>query len=551
MADLKFQQLPSGTPIGTDIFPFVQDPGGSPADKKTTFTSAFSALGAVSGSGAGGQIAFWDGSSSIAGSDSLLWDDAQKELTIIGKIAAGNAATFADNKFFDFEQTTTSFSEDTTLAKFIWNIESAADIEADLTVLDVRAVVPSGPDIDYLNITGFNLALEYGSNGSISEELRGALMGVEFNGAPSSQVPEILGVSVFAIVSSGISNIALNIALEVGVGILDGATCTITDNIGLSIYQGDSGTITNNYGIKLDDLTVGDNNWAIFTGLGQVQFGDDTTVLGSFIVTATGSSQFVQVETDNDGVVGTSTGSITFQTGTPLDGSSGTAAGTVGEMTFETGSGGNAGTGVGELASDGGPMEFDSGQGGNGSATNPGGSGGNINFVARGHGADGGAGTGNNGEISLITGDGGINAATLADTFNLIFNNTLKYTFGFSEFDCIPPAVFSSSVDIQGRLQGSSAAITAANNLTLGTANLNIVSGNTQINALTTAGWTAGSQITLIFSGTPTIKNNTAGGGGTAVILLSGSADLLAAANTVLGLIYDGTQWQETFRKTS
>ena len=111
--------------------------------------------------------------------------------------------------------------------------------------------------------------------------------------------------------------------------------------------------------------------------------------------------------------------------------------------------------------------------------------------------------------------------------------------------------VQGGSARFDARLLGSSAAATAANDLTLGAANEFLVSGNTQINAITTAGWTAGSRVTLIFSGTPTVKHNTAGGGGTAVLFLAGSVDFVAAANSVLGLEYDGTQWQETFRKVA
>lgn len=104
---------------------------------------------------------------------------------------------------------------------------------------------------------------------------------------------------------------------------------------------------------------------------------------------------------------------------------------------------------------------------------------------------------------------------------------------------------------VDGRILSAQSSVVAANSLTLGNANQFTVSGNTQINAITTAGWTAGSHITLIFSGAPTIKHNTAGGAGTAVIFLDGSADLLAAANTILGLTYDGTSWQQTFLKAA
>ncbi len=94
--------------------------------------------------------------------------------------------------------------------------------------------------------------------------------------------------------------------------------------------------------------------------------------------------------------------------------------------------------------------------------------------------------------------------------------------------------------------------VVAANDLTLGLdGNAFIVTGNTTINAITTANWQAGSQITLIFTGTPTVNHNTAGGAGTAVLFLAGSVPLSASNNTVLGLVYDGTQWQETFRKVA
>ncbi len=93
--------------------------------------------------------------------------------------------------------------------------------------------------------------------------------------------------------------------------------------------------------------------------------------------------------------------------------------------------------------------------------------------------------------------------------------------------------------------------IAAANNLTLGgDGNVFIITGNTQINGVLTTDWQAGSDVSLIFTGTPTVKHNTGGTAGFAATLLAGSADLAAANNTVLTLIYDGTNWQEKCRKT-
>lgn len=92
----------------------------------------------------------------------------------------------------------------------------------------------------------------------------------------------------------------------------------------------------------------------------------------------------------------------------------------------------------------------------------------------------------------------------------------------------------------------------AANDLTLAyNGNFFTITGNTTINAITVADWQAGSQIVLLFTGTPTVKHNTAGGAGTASLFLAGSVDLTAANNTILGLRYDGVQWQEEFRKVA
>ncbi len=94
--------------------------------------------------------------------------------------------------------------------------------------------------------------------------------------------------------------------------------------------------------------------------------------------------------------------------------------------------------------------------------------------------------------------------------------------------------------------------VVAANDLTLGSdGNVFKITGSTQINAITTTNWQAGVTISLIFSAGVTVKHNTAGGAGTAPMLLSGSVDYVAAANGVLTLLYDGTNWQESSRKVA
>lgn len=78
------------------------------------------------------------------------------------------------------------------------------------------------------------------------------------------------------------------------------------------------------------------------------------------------------------------------------------------------------------------------------------------------------------------------------------------------------------------------------------------VTGNVTIDYLHEA--YEGREITLIFTGTPTVKHNSSTGGGPsagwATILLDGNADFTTIINnTTLRLVYDGTHWQETSRK--
>lgn len=95
--------------------------------------------------------------------------------------------------------------------------------------------------------------------------------------------------------------------------------------------------------------------------------------------------------------------------------------------------------------------------------------------------------------------------------------------------------------------------VASANDLTLGTdGNVFEITGTTQINAITTASWQNGALVTLLFTGSLTVKHNTAGGAGTARILLAGAADFSATAGDTLSLRLSeigGTQaWRETGR---
>lgn len=136
-------------------------------------------------------------------------------------------------------------------------------------------------------------------------------------------------------------------------------------------------------------------------------------------------------------------------------------------------------------------------------------------------------GTGSAGQVAFFSA-----ASTIAGSSNLTWDN-VKNLF-----------------TVNGRILGAKGAnVTAANDMTLGNdGNFFYVNGNTQINGIANTDWTLGSYVTLVFSGTPTVKHNTAAGIGFSSLLLAGGVDFATTANDLLYLIQDGTYWREVSR---
>lgn len=105
-----------------------------------------------------------------------------------------------------------------------------------------------------------------------------------------------------------------------------------------------------------------------------------------------------------------------------------------------------------------------------------------------------------------------------------------------------------------GRMQGKQGAdVASANNLVLGAdGNAFEITGVTQVNLIANTNWQNGSEITLLFTSTPTVKHAQVTAGANITILLAGAADFVASAGDVLTLMLceiGGTQaWRETGR---
>lgn len=106
----------------------------------------------------------------------------------------------------------------------------------------------------------------------------------------------------------------------------------------------------------------------------------------------------------------------------------------------------------------------------------------------------------------------------------------------------------NKSTNVSFRLQEHmGVAVASANNLSLGADGTSFsITGTTQINLIDSTNWQAGSVVRLEFASNPTVKQNQSASGAFKPILLSGSADLTTlTANSVLSLMYDGSNWVE------
>ena len=173
--------------------------------------------------------------------------------------------------------------------------------------------------------------------------------------------------------------------------------------------------------------------------------------------------------------------------------------------------------------------------------------GGAVEITGGGADTSGGAG----GDIILTGGSG--NGAGLDGRI------TLEDAQGDLEIDLLPIGTNGISgpyIDFTGRINAANAnlitglQVASANNLTLTyVGNFFQITGTTQINLINSTDWGLGTVIYLQFAGALTVKHNQTASGNFQPILLAGSGDFTTVANTMLTLLWDGTNWQEIARK--
>ena len=108
--------------------------------------------------------------------------------------------------------------------------------------------------------------------------------------------------------------------------------------------------------------------------------------------------------------------------------------------------------------------------------------------------------------------------------------------------------VDADSARFDGRILGAQGSnVASAATITLGDGNFFHITGTTNIDCITTTGWTNGSEITLEFDGVLTVNDSTGGcGAGTSNVNLS--AAYVTTADDTLHLVLDGGSWDERGR---
>lgn len=121
-------------------------------------------------------------------------------------------------------------------------------------------------------------------------------------------------------------------------------------------------------------------------------------------------------------------------------------------------------------------------------------------------------------------------------------NNAYAGNSKFGSTDGANHAVdVAGNVALTGRLLGAQGAnVASGNNITLGTdGNRFQITGTTQINGVSNAGWTGGSRVTLMFQGSLTVVHANVPTGASRALKLSGAVNFSATANDQLTLEYD------------
>lgn len=103
----------------------------------------------------------------------------------------------------------------------------------------------------------------------------------------------------------------------------------------------------------------------------------------------------------------------------------------------------------------------------------------------------------------------------------------------------------NGNITFNKRILGKQGSNVASNSkITLGDGNFFVITGTTDISAISISDWTNGSIVTLKFSGVLTLTHGTAG----EAMYLQGATNFTTSANDILTFVLDSGLWREISR---
>ncbi len=102
-----------------------------------------------------------------------------------------------------------------------------------------------------------------------------------------------------------------------------------------------------------------------------------------------------------------------------------------------------------------------------------------------------------------------------------------------------------NNITVEGRILGNKGAdVASATTITLVDGNFFDVTGTTQIDAMTSTGWTPGSVVSLHFDAALTVTHNTGADG----FFLAGATNFTSTIDDTLTVVWNGSRWEELSR---
>ncbi len=232
--------------------------------------------------GLDGEVQFNDGGS-FGADDGLFWDDGNKRLGIETNTPTHTLDIAGDIN----EKVEVDYTASLGINRFEAKIHGNTGTFSNIVANRFRAVLTNNGLVNMGVIAG-NTQLSLGSGGG---NYQGTYIGHLYSissvstSARWAQQATALKAQVL-----GVGDRAFWIKNMRGLDILvspqssSAETTDLAEGIFISMSKGGAITVTDAYGIRIEDINIADNNYAIKTGLGLVEFGDNTEIIGNLTI---------------------------------------------------------------------------------------------------------------------------------------------------------------------------------------------------------------------------------------------------------------------------